>query len=199
MVARYAPERWAFVGPVPLDEEARSELDRAGRVDALIVTTAFHNAFVPKACEEFPEATVYLTRGVKEKLLPAGRLRRLPSKLPDVIRDALVPFPIEGMRAAHEVVLFHRSSRSVIVADLCMHYPERAGSAWTAIFRRLSGWTPGPRVPNLIKFTLRDRASARSVLEAIRQREPRRILMAHGAPIERNVDEVLRDLIRQIG
>jgi hypothetical protein len=197
-VARYADDRWAFIGPVPLDDGARRELDEAGRVDVLIVPTAFHNAFVPEACAAFPEADVYLARSAKTVGLPAERIRSLPDELPHDVKKGLRTFPFEGMRTAHEVAFVHRASASLIVADLCMHYPGPAANAWTRILRKLFGWTPGCRIPTLMKVALRDRDAARTTLESIRRMTPRRILMSHGVPVEEDVDAVLGDLNRQL-
>lgn len=196
---RYAEGRWAFIGPVPLDDGARRELDERGTVDSLIVATAFHNTFVAEACADFPQALVYTARGVKKQQLPTARLRKLPGDLPAELRQALLPFPIEGMRAGHEVAFLHRASETLVLADLCMHYPTPAAGLWTRLFRRISGWTPGVRVPFLMRLMLKDRAAAIAALTAIGSHRLQRILMAHGEPIEQDANGALREMIRQLG
>lgn len=199
VAVRYAERRWAFIGPVPLTPDARAELDERGSVDTLIVPTAFHNTFVPEACEDHPEALVYAARDAKTQRLPADRLRRLPADLPDELRDVILPFPIKGMRAGHEVVFLHRPSATLVLADLCMHYPTPADGLWTRAFRRAFGWTPGVRVPGLIRLLLKDRAAVRATLEEIRALGVERIVMSHGEPIETNADRALGEMLRQLG
>lgn len=196
-VVRYADERWAFVGPVPLDDASRAELDEAGVVDTLIVPTAFHNKFVPEACRAFSESTVYLARGARTEDLPEDRTRSIED-LPAELREALEPVPFGGMRAGHEVAFVHRASGTLIVADLCMHYPEPARGLWSRGFMRLSGWTPGVRMPGLMKMMMRDRNATRETLETLIGRDLTRIVMAHGETVEQDVSAALERMVRQV-
>lgn len=191
VAVRYAPGRWAFVGPVPLPPDARAELDREGVVDTLIQATAFHNTFVPESLAAFPEATLYAAAGSRAARGAAERVLRLPDDLPAEVAAALVPVPIEGMRAGHEVAFVHPPSATAILADLCMHFPDRAPSFWTAVFRRLAGWVPGPRMSSLFRLLLRDRAAAAASIERLLEHPIERIVPAHGAPVESGAREAL--------
>ncbi len=193
-VVRYADRRWAFVGPVPLDPEAHRSLAEAGRVDALIVVTAFHNAFVEDACAAFPEARVYAARGAKTKRLPQERLRSL-GELPDDLTGVLVPYPLK-YRMGNEVLFFHRASGSLIAGDFCVHFPDDPPDRRERLLRRLLGWVPGPRMPTLLKLLL-DRRAASKTFESIVEQRPRRIVVAHGESVEeRDIEPAIEALRR---
>ena len=196
VVARYSENRWAFIGPVPLDPASRRAIDDAGRVDALIVQTAFHNAFVPEACDEFPDALVYLAKGAKTEDLPDDRIRRL-DELPEAVTRSLIPFPLR-YRIANEVLFFHAVSATLIVGDFCVHFPDDPPSLRARTLRRLLGWVPGPRMPTLLKLLLH-RRSALSTFEHVCEQRPQRIVMSHGEPIENDIDTALQALRRGLG
>jgi len=194
VAVRYASRRWAFVGPVPLAASLRAELDAEGAVDVLIQQTAFHNTFVPEACDAFPEARAYTARGARKASLPADRLGKLPGDLPAEVSSALLPIPIEGMRAGFEVDFVHPASRTLIVADLLMHFPDRAPSFWTGLFRRTFGWAPGARMPTLFRWMLKDRPAVAASLDRILEHPIERIVVSHGEPIESGAQAVLEGI-----
>lgn len=180
-VVRDASGGWTFVGPVPLTADAHGELAAVGRVNTLVVPTAFHNRFVPEACEAFPAARVLVARGAKRERLPAERTRALEA---GTVGGTLGALPVPGMRLGHEVVFVHGSSGTLVVADLFMHFPTPGNGPWTRLFRRLFGWTPGLRVPTLMRRALGDREAVCALLEGLRGRGLRRIVVAHGEPYE---------------
>lgn len=194
VAVRYAPGRWAFVGPVPLDPALRAELDAEGAVVALVQATAFHNSFVAEACEAFPGARVFTARGAKKDRLPAERLGHLPGDLPRELTAALTPIPVEGMRAGHEVAFVHATSRTLIVADLLMHFPDRAPTFWTGLFRRTFGWAPGPRMPKLMRWMLKDRTAVAASLDRMLEHPIERIVVSHGETIEADARAVLENV-----
>ena len=73
--------------------------------------------------------------------------------------------------------------------------PDRRGFAGWLL--RLVGFTgPGPRIPRIVKTkTVRDRSALRAQLERWAGLAAlRRIIVSHGAPIERNPERALRKL-----
>ena len=194
VVVRYAPGRWAFIGPVPLLPAARKELDAQGVVDVLIQQTSFHNSFVAEACDEFPEALVYTARGSKRAQLPKARKRFLPDDLPAEFTTALQPIQLREMRAGHETVFFHHASRSLLIADLLMNHTERASSLWSAVARRMFGWGPGARMPRLYRTILKDRSTTIADIDRMLEFPIERIVMSHGSTIESGAREVLKSV-----
>lgn len=190
---------WTLIGPVPLDDAAARELAGAGgAVRRLVVQTAMHNTFVPEAHDAWPEATLWLARGAKRDRLDAARVRPLAEWTAE--GTGLAAFPLDGMPRVNEVALHHAASRSLILADWMMHFPEALRSTlplWTRLFLRASGWVPGPRVSRLYRAMIRDRAAFARSVEPLLRLEIERILPAHGVPVEDDAAAVLESLRRQ--
>ncbi len=194
VVVRYAPDRWAFIGPVPLDLEAKKELAAAGVVDVLIQQTSFHNSFVPEACDEYPDALVYTARGSRRERLPKDRKRFLPDDLPEEFTTALQPIQLRKMRAGHETVFFHHASRTLLIADLMMNHTERASSLWSSCARRIFGWGPGARMPRLYRTILKDKPTTIADIDRMLEFPIERIVMSHGSTIESGARKALQSV-----
>lgn len=195
---RNGAARWMLVSPVPLDANAAEELAQAGEVDALVVQTAIHNAFVAESCAAFPDATVYFARGTRTARLPQERLRRLPTDLPETWTSATEPIALEGIPRLNEVVLLHKASSTLLVADLCFNLDPRYPLA-TRLLYRLSGGYPGVRTSRLFRATIRDRRAFLRSFDRILERRFARVVMAHGLVIERDGHDLLRELRRSFG
>jgi hypothetical protein len=175
--------RWALISPVPLDAAARAELLEKGEVEALIVPTAFHNAFVPESCDAFPDAVSYLTRGAERVGVEKNRRRRLPGDLPPEWVEALDPVLLDGMPRGNEVVFHHRSSRTLLVSDLCFEF-DRRSPAGTRFLFRLFGAYPGLRKSRLFRLMIRNREAFRCSFDSLLERHFDRVVMSHGIIVE---------------
>lgn len=196
-VVAYGHNQWAFIGPVPLSEASLAALNQRGTVDCLIQATAFHNTFMKEAAEQFQTATIYTAKGSKKEKLPQDRLKHLPADLPATLREQVTPIAINGLRVGEEVVFLHHGSKSLVIADLMMHFPNPAPTFWTACFRRLVGWTPGARMPRLMQWMVKDRKAFTESLDSILQHPFERIITSHGEPIEENALSLLESLRRK--
>lgn len=195
---RHSDGAWALIGPVPLSDRSRDELRAEGDVDALVVPCAFHNRFVAESCTAFPRAEVYVAGGATTRHLPAERVHALPADLPASITGVLEPVEVGGIPMSNEVVLFHRPSRTAIFADVCMHFPEPDRSRWSNVFKRLAGWTPGVRIPTLMRKLIRDRDAFVASLDRIAALEPERLLPSHGEPVTDDASAALARMRAQV-
>jgi hypothetical protein len=88
-------------------------------------------------------------------------------------------------------VLFHRPSRTLIVADL-VHNVGRPAHAWTRIYTRVMGFRDRVALSRLLRWTaFADRAAARRSLDAVLALPFERIVVGHGAPITGGAREAL--------
>jgi hypothetical protein len=194
MVAvRRAGSAWALFSPVPLDDASRAELDSEGRVDALVVPTAFHNTFVPESAIAFPDAAVYLVKGARRQEMPPERCHTLTGGLPAEWGEDLVSFPLEGIPRSNEVEFVHLASRTLLISDLCFHIDERY-PPWTRLLFRLAGARPGIRPSRLFRTLIRDREAFLRSLDRILACDFDRVVMSHGTIIEEGGKKAIRAL-----
>lgn len=185
--------------PIAYDEKLAFELRRMGTVRHLISPNQWHYAHIGEWQRAFPEAVAWASPGVRRRARArhnevhfARELEeRAPMEWRDEIDQALVPGGI-----FREFVFFHKSSRSLILADTIMNLElDKIDQPWRA-FTRLSGMVYprgqiffGMRLP----FFLQPK-QAKSVFRKIRSWAPRRIVLSHGRCFDGNVDEVVRRL-----
>jgi len=104
--------------------------------------------------------------------------------------------------AGHEAALIVRTPKgtTLVVNDIIANMPDRKGfGGWLL---RMFGFTgAGPRVPGIVKRKIvEDRSALRSQLEAWSTLTPlRRVIVSHGAPIEREPHVALRRLAGSLG
>jgi hypothetical protein len=98
---------------------------------------------------------------------------------------------VRGFRL-DEVVLYQRSSRTLVVTDLCFHVQDSPSRVARAFFRANGMWRRfGPsRILRLAAVS--DRAALQCSLEEILRWDFERIVPGHGAVVERNGPAALR-------
>lgn len=94
---------------------------------------------------------------------------------------------VRGSRITQEVVFFHRASGTAIFTDLIQQFPRGWFKGWRALVARLDLMTEAePAVPRKFRIAFSDRPAARASLRRILQWPTTKVLMAHGAPVERD-------------
>jgi len=184
---------WALFSPVPLDRASRAELEAEGRVDTLVVPTAFHNTFVPESAVAFPDAAVYLVERARREGIAPERCRALPGDLPADWGKDLVSLPLDAIPRANEVDFVHPASRTLLVSDLCFHIDPRYPPLTRLLFR-IAGARPGIRPSRLFRMLVRDRETFLRSLDRILACDFDRVVMSHGAIIEEGGKTAIRGL-----
>lgn len=189
-VVRLAEGRLFVHSPGPLDAQVRSFVERTGPVAALVAPSLFHHLFAGDWKQAHPEATLHACPGLERK--------RPDLPWDGVLGDAPEPawqgeleqvwFGARTMES--EVVFFHRASRTLICCDAVFHL-----SSHPSRLTRASAFLLGNREPGatwLERLMIRDRAAAREQIDRMLAWDFDRIVLSHGAPIERGGREVLR-------
>jgi len=192
-IIRIGEDGLVLIAPCPIDDALAAELDLLGTVRALIAPNAFHHFYFLDAAKRYPEAARFLAQGVAEKLgeVPAGVVTL--STEPDVLWEAeLEQCRMEGAPSSNEAIFYHRSSRTLILTDLCFNFTP-APTGWLGIFLRLAGAHGRLAVSRLMRFILKDREKVRSVIARILDWDFDRIIVAHGAIVERDGHRLFRE------
>jgi len=89
---------------------------------------------------------------------------------------------VDGFRL-EENVLFHRTSRTLVLADL-VHNVGRPEHGWTKFYTRTMGFYDKVALSRVIRWTaFSDRAAARRSVDAILSLPFERVVVGHGPPL----------------
>lgn len=171
--------------------ELRVELAGLGEVRHVVGPNLWHDEGLREFQLEQPEALFHAAPG----LAAIKRDVRFGAELSDTPHGEWVAVLEQhlgrGMPRMKEVVFFHPSSRSLIIADLAFNLgPE--GPWWFSLLMRVYGaWGRfGP--PPVEKWMMRDRAAVRASLDRILEWDFDRIIVGHGHNVETGGKEVFR-------
>ena len=183
-VVRLAGRRLVVHSPVAPDPELVAEVGELGSVDWLVAPNRFHHLWVEPWSREFPEAAVLVAPGLEEKRPDLSVSAVLRNGAPAEWTGELELLPIEGAPMVNEVVLFHRPTSTLVVADLAFHIGP--SSPWpTRLLFRLAG-RPGELAPTAAeKLLVRDRPAFRASLERVLSWPIERVIVAHGDVLEK--------------
>jgi hypothetical protein len=173
--------------PVALTAELGAAVDQLGAVRHLVAPNSLHHLFLGEWRAAYPAAILWAP--------PALRSRRKDlafdadlSEQPDPswasdIEKAIV----RGNLITAEVVFFHRPSGAVLFTDLLQQFPPGWFSGWRATVARADLMTePEPSVPRKFRLAFVGRAAARSALRRVLEWPARKVVMAHGDPVEQD-------------
>lgn len=183
-ILRLASGGLLVVSPPPVAAGGLDPIDALGPVAEILVPNSFHYLYAPDFAARHPAATLRVTPGLPARVPdfpPADELTAaMPSPWgPEVEHRVLGP-----VRGLSEVALFHRASATLVVTDLAFHVLRYERALERFVWRLLgvpAGFGPS-RSARLV--LLRDRAAAAAFLEGVLAWPFRRVLVAHGAPLE---------------
>ncbi len=174
-----------------------AEIQAMGDVDAIVAPNLFHHLFIPRACRLFPNAKVFGVEGFDKKR-------------PDVawdgfIKDQSWPYSddiehvvLKGMPRVNESVLLHKSSRTLIVTDLCFNLRDAEGIG-SFILLSMFGTYRRFAVSRLFTSFIKDRSALVHSLNQIMALDFDSIVMAHGDIIQKGGKDMLASALKERG
>jgi hypothetical protein len=189
-VLRLREERLLIHSPVELTPERRAAVEALGTVELLYAPNLFHHVRVGEWAEAFPTARVRAPHGLEKKRPEL----RIDSRHGEETEAAFVGVVdevcVEGCRL-RESVIFHRPSRTLVVADL-VHNIGRDHRGWTKLYTRMTGFYDRIALSRAIRWTaFSDRNAARKSLDEILSLPFKRIVVGHGTPVSEHAPEAL--------
>jgi hypothetical protein len=177
--------------PLRPDPELREELDALGPVRFAVAPNRFHHLYVADCVSAYPELQCFCAPGLERKRSDIGWDGILGDEAPEAWAGQLDQIPFQGFPLANEVLFFHRSSRTLLAADLVYNVGAKAAPLTRLFFRLLGGYGRfGPT--RLERLMIRDRSAARASLERILEWDFERVILAHGELLERGGPAALR-------
>ena len=165
--------------PVRLSDAVAGDLQELGPVTDIVAPNSWHHMFIGAAKERFPDANVWGPRAL---------IRRQPGvPICHVLDDDVAPdWPpdvqrhmVAGVPYISETVLYHGTSRTLVVSDLVLNV--RSAPLWRTrtVFRLMNAYG-GAKHAFMWRLMCRDAAAARRSAETILAWDFQRVMLSHG-------------------
>lgn len=189
-VLRLADGQLVLHSPTPISLELEQELRALGPVGFIVVPQA-HGKFAAQALERFPGAQLLAAPGAPWGRKSLNFHASLADQAPAAWEDQIASHLVLGFRL-HEVVLFHRSSRTLVLTDLCFNIQRSSSKAARLFFRANGMWQRFGPSRMIRRLAVSDHAALMSSLERVLRWDFERVLPGHGDVIEHGGPGALR-------
>ncbi len=183
------------ISPLLLTKQLKNELDTLGPVRHVASPNKIHNQGLDSFAQAYPDAQIWASPGLVERRpeqIYAGTLDDEPHEDWAPVLDQLVT---KGNIFFSEVVFFHPSSKSLIVADLVENISSETVKSKFVQFLTKAARVFGKPMPSPeFRMYTTDTGAARRRLDAINAWDFNRILMAHGTIITEQAHDVLSNV-----
>jgi hypothetical protein len=175
---------WVW-SPVRLTDELKTAVDAIGRVAHLVSPNKLHYLYLEQWQRAWPSAKLWGPASTVRKLPRLEFEASLTGDAPAPWRGQIDQFWFRGSKAMDEIVFFHRASGTAIIGDLSENFSrEFLAAHWGWVSRHIARlWKitePWGYAPLELRATWFARRSARQALAALLDKDPERVVMAHG-------------------
>ncbi|MEC6748066.1 DUF4336 domain-containing protein [Marinilactibacillus sp. XAAS-LB27] len=185
--------------PIQPSADLFKEIDKIGNVRHLVSPNKIHYAFIEEWKIQYPEATAWSSPGV-EKRAASQKIaikfnRALKDDPPVEWRKEIDQLIFKGSHVIEEVVFFHKTSQTLILADLIENFePEYTTNPFWRCVHKLAGISdPNGQTPIDMRLTfLGQKQQARECFQRMLSWHPDKIILAHGRWYEKNGTAELR-------
>lgn len=190
-IARLSDGRLWIACPVGLQGSLQGQIEALGPVAYLVAPNRLHYFYLAENARAFPNAEIHLAPGLAEKRkeLPQGH----------VLGDGPSPWSadldqtqIDGWDFATETVFLQRSTRTLVMTDLCFNLRAPRPLLERCIMTVMGAYDRfGPS--RLARVTQRDRKGLRASLDRVLAWDFERIVLTHGDVVDKGGRELLRE------
>ncbi len=190
----HSPTRYS----IPL----KQALEKIGPIRHLVAPSFAHWIFLQDWQRACPDTTAWAAPGLRERSQVRASGVRLDHDLSDAAPaewgGAVGLTTVPGGLGFHEIVLFHRLTRTLVLTDLVLNVESGKLPAALRPLARLLGITAPdgmapPQLRGLVKLNRTEAARSASKLLKL---EPERVIFAHGRWFERDGTAALRHSLR---
>lgn len=176
--------------PAALDAEMRRDVESLGEVRAVVASSLFHHLYVGEWMRAYPKALFAACPGLPEKRPDLGFGHVLGDE-PHPIWQSDLDQVFFSARFEREVVFHHRPSRTMICADALLNLKDHPSRLTRVVARLMANTAPGKGW--MERFAVRDWALGRRQVDRLLRWDIERIVLCHGALVERDGARVLRE------
>lgn len=197
VVIRLGGDGILVISPVALTPDLKAAVEALGEVRHVVGPNSLHDLFLSEWRTVYPSARFHAAPGLRGQLPDLAFDADLTDIPPADWAGALEQVIVRGNRITQEVVFLHRASGTAIFTDLIQQFPRGWFKGWRALVARLDLMTEAePAVPRKFRAAFSDRPAARASLRRILEWPTTKVLMAHGAPVERDGQAFLAQAFR---
>jgi hypothetical protein len=179
--------------PVALDAATRREVDALGPVKAVVASSLFHHLYVGAWMDAYPQATFWACPGLEKKRSDLRWTGVLGDHAESAWAEDVEQAPFTS-RFEHEIVFFHRKTRTMICADALINLSSHP-SRGTRVVAFLMG-NSGPGKGYIERVAVRDYKLGRRQVDRILEWDFDPVLLAHGGLIDRDGRDAVREAYR---
>jgi hypothetical protein len=156
-----------------------------------VAPNRLHHLHAGEVAAAYPGARLWVAPGLERKRPDLAIAGVLGDEAPEPWRGQIDQVFFAGRPYENEVVFAHRASRTLLVCDTVFHFGPEAHPLTRLLMRLIRSY--GRFGPSRLDWLLiRDRRAARASLERILALDFDRVVVAHGAVLERGGREALR-------
>lgn len=195
-IIRLASGRLVIHSTAPFTSENIAEIQNLGTPGWLVDTLLRHDTFAEEGRKAFPNIPYLAPEGFSAEL-SFQTLPLLPA--PPEWNEELRVQEIQGAPEFGEYVVLHIPTRTLIVTDLLVNFPD-SGHLWSDLLLRLAT-VHGHHDPGMTRpfhKAVKDLPAFRASLESILTWDFDRIIVGHGDVIEEGGKEKLRATFRDV-
>jgi len=180
--------------PLPLTEKRRGMLDKLGEVKYIVSPNLHHHLYVGTWFNSYPNAKFFAA--------PALAQKRSDIKFDGILTDRaenywgtdLDQFTVKGNPDFNEVVFYHRNTKTLIVADLLMHFCEPFEGVSNVQMAVLKVNNVQNKVTAPFESFWRvNKAAMLESIDLIMEWPFQRIILCHGKLIEKDAHKVFKE------
>ncbi|HEY9084446.1 MAG TPA: DUF4336 domain-containing protein [Candidatus Tyrphobacter sp.] len=200
--------------PVEVSPETLARIEAIGPVRYLVAPRPLHTWRLEQGCELFPEAQLWgprngsrsfarrvfarLFSGVPRALRGIAFTGTLQNAPPAAWADDLDQLVFKGNALLEEAAFLHGKSRTLILADFIQNYPAMPRDFFGNLAKSAGGVLNGG-VPRDIRWSFTNRKLGRASFERLLSWDFDKLIIAHGACVERDAKAFVRNAFRFSG
>lgn len=178
--------------PIPLTDELMVMIDDLGEVKHIVGPNRFHHMHLGEWAEAYPEARLYGAPGLAKKRGDLDFHAHLSGEPDEAWADVMEQHVVAGAPMLHEVVFYHRPSKTLICTDLVENFGT-SDHLPTKLYLKVMGLEHQCAVAPIIKAAFTDKAAAKKSIAEILRWDFERITLCHGDVLEQDAHEKFRE------
>lgn len=193
---------WVW-SPVRFTADLRADVDRLGPVRHLVSPNKLHHLYLKEWKTAYPEAALWGPQSTIKKRSDLSFREPLTDNPPQDWLPDIDQAWFRGSFAMDEIVFFHRTSGTAIVADLIQTFSDRflrKHWGWFRFLARLDGLTQDQAgAPREWRLSFINRAPARRARAKVLSWNCQRVIVAHGEWVRADGHALLQKSFRWLG
>lgn len=189
--------------PIKPTDSLLKEINKLGKVKHLVSPNKIHYAYIGEWKSHYPNATAWASPGVEERATSQNinvTFDKILKKEPPLEwAEEIDQLIFKGSSAVEEVVFFHKSSHTLILADLIENFEPKwtENRFWRTVYKLAGIADPDGKIPIDFRMTFIGRKDkARKSFEQMLEWKPEKIILAHGRWYQENGTEELKRAFR---